>query len=487
MTNEPHSTNQPHPAQQPPPTDQPFSVDQPYSTERVYDLDGLTPLERELAQQLRQAGAGYQRVPGQLAEAGLRRGRARLWRRRAATVTGALAVVGVAVAVTQLPGGGAGGARFDGTPPAAAAVPETRSELVEALEELLPDELSVSGGDAVDVESSGDPSVTVWISDGQASYELEVAMLRWETDNWRSHTGCQDFGGEDADDCDETELPDGSVQTLLETDWTTSEATADPDDADAGPDAADTDESEAHWDDAGQQRRWEVWLESPTGWGPGQDGMRQLLVGLTLDEPHSRQPDLVPVLSQEQLVEIAHAPVWQRVFDRADTVHGAPGDSLDGPFGDDLGDGADHEATSDVPPEDILALFAALAPEGLEISEDEEQHGGSASLTLSDGEVSAEVDIATYAPGSFDDGGVDDPDCLNETLADSTTISLCVLTDEPGDEFSDGAFSLYADVYYPNGASIDILHLTTEGAEGPLNEEQLLEIASAPEWQELLR
>ncbi|UED84557.1 hypothetical protein [Streptomyces profundus] len=466
-------TNHPHPSNEPQPTNQPYTSqphpnqqhgNEPRSTHEPYGADGLTPLERELAQQLRQAGVGYHRVPELLADAGLRRGRARLWRRRAATVTGALAVVGIAVAATQLPGGGS--ERFEDTPPAVASVPDSGSEMVETLEELLPEGLQVSGGDAVDVRSSGDPSVSVRISDGGASFELDVMMLRWETDDWRSFAGCGGFERDVVGRCADTELPDGSVQTIVETAWGGAEGVAGFD----GDEDLDT-----SGDGASPQRGWDVWWEAPTGWGPGKDGLRQLSVSLRVDGPQALEADLVPLLSEEELIEIAHAPVWQEVFRLADEHHGAPGDSLD------------DEITSDVPTEDLHATFEMLVPEGLEVSERRGQYGGSASLVLTDGEVSAEVDITGYAPGSFDEGGEPDPECLNETLADSTTVSLCLVTGEPTDASSDGAPGIYADVYYPNGASIDILHTTTEGAEGPLSEEQILEIASAPEWQELLR
>ncbi|RMI41140.1 hypothetical protein [Streptomyces triticirhizae] len=413
-----------------------------------------TPFERELAATLREAGSRFEPpVPGVLAEHGLRRGRARLWRRRAATVTGALAVAGIAVFAAQLPGGiGRADDRGGEETPAAAAVPETDAELIAALTELLPDEVSVSRTQAVGVNRSGDPSVSARVSTGDVAFVLNVTLARWQTDEDAFETGCTEADAEEGMRCEEAQLADGSVRTLLEREQVS---------------------DEDGLGKAGAYPSWTVWVESPTRWG-SDEGMRQLSVSLSAEEPGALPENTVPPLSETELIRLSEAPVWEGLFDRADALHGAP-EEFDDTVGSDAG-----VITVDVPPADLQALFRALAPEGLDITDVPSNDPGSASLAVSNGTDVANVEINTYPPGSFGGGSEgQDPACVSEFLEDSTRVDIC-----PTGPSERG---VYADVYYPDGASIDIYVTPRAASTLPFSTETLRAIASAPEWPALLR
>ncbi|KAB8158902.1 hypothetical protein FH609_019880 [Streptomyces sp. 3MP-14] len=449
MTNEP-GTDRPTPAE-------PTSAERASAELSSAELSSAetTPFERELAARLREAGSRFEPpVPGVLAEHGLRRGRARLWRRRAATVTGALAVAGIAVFAAQLPGGTgrADDRGGDGTP-AAAAVPETEAELIAAFTELLPEDVSVSQAQAVGVDRSGDPGVSARVSTGDVTFVLSVTLARWQTDDGSFAAGCVEAHSAAGMRCEEAQLADGAVRTLLETEQTS---------------------EEDGLGKAGVYPSWTVWVESPTRWGR-EEGMRQLSVTLTAEDPGAYPESAVPPLNEAELIGISEAPVWEGLFDRADALHGAPEE-----FDDTTGSGPD-EITVDVPPADLQALFRELAPEGLDVTDVPSSEPGSASLAVGNGTDVADVDINTYPPGSFgDDGDLGQaPACVSEFLEDSTRVDIC-----PAGASERG---IYADVYYPDGASIDIYVVPRAGSMLPLSKEALRAIASAPEWPAMLR
>ncbi len=410
------------------------------------DMSGAHDFERDFGALLRRTGDTFLAEDTlRLAEGGMRRGRTRLWRRRAAMATGAVAVAGITVAAVQLPGAGGD----DGRPgPVATGAPETESELVNTLVAMLPEGLDISDHSAAGPRRTGDPVVSAVIGEGPETFTVEVAMTRWETTDWRAHVGCPSFGAEGIERCEDDELPDGSVLTVV-------------DRAEEQPEPPD---------DAGTFRSWEAWRESPTSWGPGVDGLRQLSVTLSADGPAHLGADRVPPLTEEQLVEIARAPVWQRVFDRADAEHGAPGDVLD------------ETTMSDVPAGELRAVFRELVPGRIEVTDGTDDMPGVASLDISDGRSEARVEINAYAAGMFtpDDQPADEPDCERQMLADGTAVYICDVPDGDGD----GAG--YADVYYPNGASIDIHQTAAPGAAPLLSADELRAIAGAQEWQDLL-
>ncbi|GAB2894199.1 hypothetical protein [Streptomyces mayteni] len=434
----------------------------------MHEINGPGEFEREFGAMLHQAGGGFQPDSQALAEGGLRRGKVRLWRRRAAMVTGAAAVAAVAVAAVQLPGGGGGEVeRFD-----VADTPETESELVATLTAMLPQGLEITHSYASTPAQTGDPNVAVTLGEGRGAFTLDVSMLRWQAEDWRAYAGCAGIGS-GVDSCEETELEDGSVLTTS----TTSMHSEDAGDAvEGGEPGSQRDESDATGETLDPEeellfeefdyRSWEVMLESSTSWGPGVGGLRQIYVSLSSTGDGAVDPGAEPPLAEDQLVEIAQAPVWQQLLAAADAEHGAPEESVEGDV-----------MSSEVPGEELWSIFRELAPGGVEILESEGEFPGSASFEIREGEASARVDISAWDEGfGLDSGPSGDPDCeVANTLEDGSLIYICE---------AEEARDLFADVYYPNGASIDFT-VIDEGSEGPLTADELAEIASNEQWQAL--
>ncbi|GAA3856130.1 hypothetical protein [Streptomyces sedi] len=431
------------------------------------DNEQLTPFERTLATQLRAAGGGFRPDAEVLVDGGLRRGRARLWRRRAATVTGAVAVAGVAVLATQLPGGSGKAADGDGVA-ATAGVPETEAELTAAVRGMLPEDVRVARTVAVGVDQSAEPVASFVIESGEASYTLEVALSRGLTEDWGAHAGCAPVVPDEAR-CEESELPDGSVRSVTERDPEDQSFDIIGQDQDQDQDGGGASES---GDDGAlrlaDQRSWSVRVESPTSWGSGKDGLRRLTVDLA-PQAQEESPRRAAPLSEAELVALSEEPVWQRLFDRADVLHGAPEEPLD------------PGARGVVPSAGFSGLFRELAPNGLTVTDRPNQTSGGAVMSVADGvatarvEVSGQVAESTGLPG---EAGETPEGCQRETLEDGTQMFLCA--------GEGGAAETRVDVHYPDGASLLVLVRPVAGGDSPLTEDQLLDIARDSAWLALL-
>ncbi|SOD62562.1 hypothetical protein SAMN06297387_106139 [Streptomyces zhaozhouensis] len=428
------------------------------------DDDQLSPFERTLAAQLREVGGGFQPDPEALADGALRRGRSRLWRRRAATATGAAAVAGIAVFATQLPGG-SGEAADRGGVAAPPGVPETGAELTAAVSGMLPEDARVTRTSAVGVDQAADPAALFVLEAGETSYTLEVALSRRVTEDWGAHAGCPALAPDEAR-CEEEELPDGSLRSVTEAQLEAHSFDLVGQDGDGGA-SESGDDGPLHTEG---RRSWTVWVDAPTSWGPGEDGLRRLTIDLATTEPSASATPGVPPLSEAELVSLSAEPLWPLLFDRVDALHGAPGESLDtGP-------------RADVPAVEVRTLFQELAPDGLTITDRPDETPGGATLTVADGVASARIEIGAYPSGSVDPGERDEEpaeDCQRETRADGTRTVVCA-----GDQHG-GATSVV--VHYPDDASLVILVSPPVGGEPPLSEDQLLGIAGDPAWPALLR
>ncbi|MFD5320946.1 hypothetical protein [Streptomyces sp. NPDC127098] len=432
-------------------------------THDMHDIDGPTEFEQQFGAMLRQAGGGFQPDSQALAEAGLRRGKVRLWRRRAAMVTGAAAVAAVAVAAVQLPGGG-GGEGDDALHVADA--PRSQSELIATLTAMLPEGVSGTDSYAITPEESGDPGVSLTLGTGDDSLTLDVSMLRWQAEDWRSAVGCGSYDWEDSDRCEETELEDGSVLSVGSVRYDQSPV-VDPGTEFAESDLQDVEE----WGDT-YFASWNAQLAMPASWGPGEEGLWQINATVTSMTDEPLDPDFEPPLDEGQLAEIARASVWQEVLAAADAEHGAPEESID-----------EMSMSSAIPAEELRALFDELAPTGLEIGEIADESRGSVTFQASAGEVSALVEINTWATGSYDysDGPID-PECDPvDGFGEDTRVYLCdwLATEDYEPQ-------LYADVYHASGSSVDISVYPADGAESPLTADELSEIAGSQEWLDLL-
>ncbi|WP_329383470.1 hypothetical protein OG625_21425 [Streptomyces sp. NBC_01351] len=190
------------------------------------------PFEDELGEALRRAGDGFPADRHALVQAGERRGRRLVARRRAAVIGGSvlsLALIGGAgayagglldgtgrseIAAPPEPSGGPSGG--DGTPvPELPPVPRgtgavSAEQMVEVLKGLLPEgTLSVTRASGTDGSSAG---VTGVYDDGKGGAEINVSVLRLDPNGVMAHTEtlCSEKNLPEGDDCTTEQLADGS-------------------------------------------------------------------------------------------------------------------------------------------------------------------------------------------------------------------------------------------------------------------------------------
>ncbi|OEJ32564.1 hypothetical protein [Streptomyces subrutilus] len=192
------------------------------------------PLEDELGEALRRAGNGFTADRAALVDAGERRGRRLVARRRAAVIGGsalALAVVATTGAYTGgLLGGSDGGPRPElvAAPPAPSrgsgpgadpAMPRTGTgavtgqQLLAVFRELLP------GGKLTDTTArgTGEPPYVSGVYDdgkGRAAVSLSLSRVDPHGSNARELTECGDKNLQEYDDCTTEQLADGSKVLL---------------------------------------------------------------------------------------------------------------------------------------------------------------------------------------------------------------------------------------------------------------------------------
>ncbi|MFF8269432.1 hypothetical protein ACF059_18855 [Streptomyces sp. NPDC016562] len=192
------------------------------------------PLEDELREALGRAGDGFTPDRQALTDAGERRGRQLVARRRAAVIGGsalALALIGTASAYT---GGllGGSGSGSDGSGSVDVAAPPTTSsgrpegsagpktpgvgtgavsaaQMIALFKELLP------GGQLTGAEARGSddsPYVSAVYDDGAGKAAISLALSRVDPNGTsaRELTQCGDKSVQDYDDCLSEQLPDGS-------------------------------------------------------------------------------------------------------------------------------------------------------------------------------------------------------------------------------------------------------------------------------------
>ncbi|CAL9476030.1 hypothetical protein SUDANB171_02931 [Streptomyces sp. enrichment culture] len=434
--------------------------------------DTPASFEHELSTMLRQTGEGFEPDPLRLAEGGLRRGRTRVFRRRAGIVAGAASVALLSVGAVQLTGGGQ-------TTPVADSPPENSEEMIETLSSMLPEGVEVLSSEAESPRGLETPSIFLTLRDTvPGEVTLGVTLHRWATEDFRVEAGCV-VPDEPRYRCSQEDLDDGSVLTHLRWDWHGME-------------------------DMPDMTTWNTTLEKE---GSFEDVPSVRSVSVDLEKDLSRLGDAdsyEPLLDEDQLTAIAMAPVWQQVFDLVDDTQGAPGE-----------DYFDPEMVN-VAPEVLRDLFRDLAPGRLTVTDDvreEEEGPGEAYLVVDDGDGPAYVSIqlwASYEPyepydpsmeGYFDSW--DDLDltpeerealeefgCANERVDDATHVELCDLGPSEGDPA--GIWS--ASLVFSDGGMLDITVSNMPGLEdddsvsrpdSPLTMEELRELVVAPEWRDL--
>lgn len=182
------------------------------------------PLEDELGEALRRAGEGFTADRDALVDAGERRGRRLVARRRAAVVGGsvlALALVGAGSAWTGgLLGGGSGGSGQVDVAAPPQLVPEgsggkvTAEQMLAVFQGLLPDggRLAYTTAQGTD----GPPMVSGVFDDGNGKGAVMLGLSRVDPDgsHARELTECGDKELQGYDDCRTEQLVDGSKLLL---------------------------------------------------------------------------------------------------------------------------------------------------------------------------------------------------------------------------------------------------------------------------------
>ncbi|WP_158674694.1 hypothetical protein [Streptomyces hoynatensis] len=405
-------------------------------------------------------------------------GRARRIRRTrrtllsAAIVTAAMASMAAAAPTSA--------AESDGS----AEVPRTAEETLDALTALLPSSLTYSEAEAEGVDTSEWPSAYLVAEDGSGGTSLQLSLNRWATDDWHDIAGCQGFGEpEEGFTCEQTELADGSILSFVTWDF-------------GGP------------EDGGETLEWEAWVEGPGGSSLDQPGGRAVVLTEAHDLTDGEDPDTYqPLLDFEQLAAAVQAPVWQQVFDAVDAEYGAPSDGEDTP-------------SADIPPAALRDTFRQVAPEGMQITDGEEEEPGYATLQVDDGQGPGLVDITVYGPegeepgdgadeaaegelssevvsfaeedvASAEEEGEDEgPQCEDSVLPDGTEVSAC---DWPPTGEDDPYDLAWVDVTYPDGTILSISALNAPDweteptrAAAPLGPEELQRIATDEAWRTLV-
>ncbi|WP_182607144.1 hypothetical protein, partial [Streptomyces alkaliphilus] len=427
-----------------------------------------TEFERTLADMLRRTGDGFRPDTPKLMEGGLRRGRARVWRRRAAVMTGAASLAAVTVAAISLPGA-------DGPGPAA-DVPRTAEDMVETLVAMLPEGVGVEGSEGYGPDTDPEPAALLDLEDGPGLLQVTLSLGRTpEGMEGDTPLGCAEWEGPEWEgekvECEERRFADGSVLSV------TSRETVVP--------SVDVPGGEGF-----ATRTLEALLQGPGGPDGEGPGSRRLLFSLTKDveEPEELEGYAFPV-NRDTMEEIVLAPVWQEVLDGVDVRYGPPVE-------EDEGDEGEWEPPSAEKAAEVRDHLAGLLPDGVGMTEHPGEPMFLPGVLLDDGQGAVRADI-DFGPEGFLAGGadpaigLDDPvsDCVEEPRRDGLRVAVCEYTD-PGAE----AETLrWAHALHPDGFRVEftVINASDHGTEpiresGPLSAEDLVRVASDPGWREVM-
>ncbi|OKI33877.1 hypothetical protein A6A28_08285 [Streptomyces sp. CB03578] len=416
------------------------------------------PFEDELGNALRRAGDGFTTDGHALVEAGERRGRRLVARRRAAVVGGSvltLAVVATGGAYTGDLFGGAGGsggpARVDvAAPPELSAGPTkaparggpssktgsgavSGAQLVSVLKELLP------GGKVTDTEASGTgapqgPSVRGVYDDGEGAAQIGVTLTRTDPDG-RSTAGaleCPDANTTDYEACATETLADGSKVMVFQ-----------------GYEYPDRREPTKLWR-ATLVTRQGFQVEVMEWNAPAEKGAK-------VSRP-------APPLGPAQLKAFAASPLWHPA------LGDLPAAPAEGPAPDPVG-------------ADARAVLESLVPKSGITVASKGGGGDYAYLVLDDGKGASLVQVNVQeqmgaALGGHMSGAT--------TLPDGTKV---LETKQPGEKGGKGVLWWSADTLRPDGRRVVVSAFNTGNQSKPatrkepvLTMEQLRMIALDPKW-----
>ncbi|TNM32211.1 hypothetical protein [Streptomyces sedi] len=350
-------------------------------------------------------------------------------------------------------------------------VPRTEKDVVEALEELLPEGVETSDAEGQGVDEYWEVTASLLAEDESAGAPVDLAAGQRGVEDWRDEAGCTGMVDEfDYVFCEETELPDGGVLSY----WTWE------------PRGEETDEPEPG--------KWEAVWNGPGGEADGYQTLRTVRVAERYPEGNDAPgPDEMPV-SVDELAEVAQAPVWQQVLDLVEEEWGPP-DAPNEPPEDDP-----------YPGEELRDTFLSLAPDEVEVTDLDSEWPGVADLVADDGEGPGMVRVEAGGPmpgssaaeaagggtsaGSASATGADDARCTASELEDGSTLSLC---EKEATEDTPLAYSGATLSYPDEGGSIALTAYNRAGENErpsrdgtPLSSEELGDIAVADEWRELI-
>ncbi|WP_328776061.1 hypothetical protein OHU17_16400 [Streptomyces goshikiensis] len=416
------------------------------------------PFEDELGNALRRAGDGFTTDGHALVEAGERRGRRLVARRRAAVVGGSvltLAVVATGGAYTGGLFGGAGGSGGPGrvdvaAPPELSAGPTkaparggpssrtgsgavSGAQLVSVLKELLP------GGKVTDTEASGtgapqNPSVRGVYDDGEGAAQIGVTLTRTDPDG-RSTAGaleCPDANTTDYEACATETLADGSKVMVFQ-----------------GYEYPDRREPTKLWR-ATLVTRQGFQVEVMEWNAPAEKGAK-------VSRP-------APPLGPAQLKAFAASPLWHPA------LGDLPAAPAEGPAPDPVG-------------ADARAVLESLVPKNGITVASKGGGGDYAYLVLDDGKGASLVQVNVQeqmgaALGGHMGGAT--------TLPDGTKV---LETKQPGEKGGKGVLWWSADTLRPDGRRVVVSAFNTGNQSKPatrkepvLTMEQLRTIALDPKW-----
>ncbi|WP_326611056.1 hypothetical protein OG949_16760 [Streptomyces scopuliridis] len=406
------------------------------------------PFEDGLGEALRRTGETFAPTDrAALVDAGLTRGRRRVARRRAATVTGsvlALAAVGIGGAYGGgLLGGGQGGghgetsvAAPDPTPTGPA--PTADADLIAILTRLLPGgELKNPSTNTSD--TPGYRSVRGVFDDGKGDAEISVGLTRADGTDANQQVTCPDKVFNAYDDCAETELADGSRLMVFQ-----------------GYEYPDRREDTKNWR--------AVLLTS--------DGF--LVDASEYNAPAEKGAEISradPPLNPAQLKTLVTSDAWRAPLNELPTrpsprppAGGAPETSADP-------DGVNTRKT-----------LVSLLPAGLKVTDDGGQEGFGY-LVVDDGKGLSYVQV-NVQPGMSDDAGALFPGAT--TLPDGTLLKT---TKKAGEKGVGGIKMWTADTLRPDGLRVVISAFNAADQVSPatrgnpaLTMKQLTAIATSQKW-----
>ncbi|MCE7083002.1 hypothetical protein [Streptomyces sp. ST2-7A] len=429
-----------------------------------------TEFEQRLADMLRRTGDEFRPDTPKLMEGGLRRGRARVWRRRAAMMTGAASLVAVTVAAISLPGG-------DRSTPVAADIPRTGEDMVETLLAMLPEDTAMESSEGFGPDLHPEPVVWMQLEDGPGSLDVTLALGRTVEEGGDGPVDCaarEEFeeAGEEVE-CEERRLADGSVLSVAS--WEDAVSSVDI----VGGEGFAT-------------RTLEATLRGPGGSDGEGPGGRQVFFSMTKDVagPEELEGYAFPI-NRDTLEEVVLAPVWQGVLDEVDVRHGPPAE----------GDGTEDDGEEWEPPTaekaaEVREHLAGLLPEGIDMTEHPGEPGFLPGVVLDDGDgaVRADIDFGPegYLVGGDDPAfGLDDPvsDCVEESRTDGLRVAVCTLSDP---EYTSETL-WWAHAMHPDGFRVEftVINAPDHGEEPiredmPLSTDDLVRVATDPGWREVM-